>query len=420
MGKPEKSDPLKDIKSSRGDELKGKKLVLCVTGSVASIEVPSLVRELMRHGAEVNVVMSEAAEKLVRPETLEWATGNPVVRKLTGRTEHVRLAGQWKGQADLVLIAPCTANTISKMALGIDDTPVTTVASMALGGGIPLVICPAAHEPMYRNPAVEANVLTLKQRGAEIVGPRYEEGKAKMSSVDEIVRSVIRKFTPQDLKGKRVLVTGGPTVEFIDPVRVLTNLSSGKMGLSLANEAWRRGAEVCYIFGGDRFPPDQIRSTHVRTTEEMRNAVVEELGSGRYDVFVSAAAPADFAPLSRRQRKLPTREGEITLVLKPTPKIIMEVRKRWPKVYIAAFKAETTGSKKELVAKTMEFRDRVGADLVVGNDVGGGRTIGKDTSSVVILGRKAVELSERPKERIAGAILDAIAAGLKWARPARR
>ncbi|TMP99510.1 MAG: hypothetical protein E6K99_04600 [Thaumarchaeota archaeon] len=131
----EPADPLKDIKSSRGRELEGRTVILCVTGSVASIEVPSLARELMRHGAEVNAVMSEAAEKLVRPETLEWATGNPIVRRLTGKTEHVRLAGKWKGKADLVLIAPCTANTMSKVAVGIDDTPVTTMASMALGGG---------------------------------------------------------------------------------------------------------------------------------------------------------------------------------------------------------------------------------------------------------------------------------------------
>jgi len=234
----EPADPLKDIKSSRGRELEGRTVILCVTGSVASIEVPSLARELMRHGAEVNAVMSEAAEKLVRPETLEWATGNPVVRRLTGKTEHVRLAGKWKGKADLVLIAPCTANTMSKVAVGIDDTPVTTIASMALGGGIPLVICPAAHEPMYKNPAVVSNMQKLMERGVDFVGPRIEEGKAKMASIDEIVQAVLRSFTRKDMQGKRVVVTGGPTVEFIDPVRVITNLSSGKMGLALAMQKY--------------------------------------------------------------------------------------------------------------------------------------------------------------------------------------
>src|SRR2546428_3185870 len=164
----EPADPLKDIKSSRGRELEGRTVILCVTGSVASIEVPSLARELMRHGAEVNAVISEAAEKLVRPGTLEWATGNPIVRRLTGKTEHVRLAGKWKGKADLVLIAPCTANTMSKVALGIDDTAVTTIASMALGGGNPLINCPAAPEPMYQNPAVVSNVQRLRERGVDL------------------------------------------------------------------------------------------------------------------------------------------------------------------------------------------------------------------------------------------------------------
>ena len=227
--KGEGRDPLKDIRSTRGKELDGKKVVLCVTGSVASIEVPSLARELMRHGADVNAVMSDSAEKLVRPETLEWATGNSVVRRLTGKTEHVRLAGEWEGRADLVLVAPCTANTISKMALGIDDTPVTTLASMALGGGIPLLVAPAAHEPMYRNPAVEANIQRLKDRGVGFVGPKFEEGKAKMATVGEIVDAAIRRLAKKDLEGRKIIITGGPTAEFIDPVRVITNFSSGKM-----------------------------------------------------------------------------------------------------------------------------------------------------------------------------------------------
>jgi phosphopantothenoylcysteine decarboxylase/phosphopantothenate--cysteine ligase len=407
MGKHEDANPLKDIRSSLGDELEGRRVVLCVTGSVASIEVPTLARGLMRRGADVNVVMSEAAERLVRPETLEWATGNPVVRKLTGETEHVRLAGEWEGRADLVLIAPCTANTISKIALGIDDTPVTTMASMALGGGIPLIVCPAAHEPMYRNPAVRTNVLSLEKRGVEFVGPRYEEEKAKMATVDEIVDAVVRRLSVQDLRGKKVLVSGGPTVEFIDPVRVITNLSSGKMGLALAKEAWRRGAEVFYVFGGSLYPPAQIMSTRVRTTGEMMKAVLEELGKSRYDVFISAAAPSDFAPVSSARKKLRTEGGRITLALKPTPKIIEEVRKRMPKIYLVAFKAETTGSAKELRSAIRRFKDKVGADMVVGNDVRGGKGFGTDTNSVVILRRGRTKASgERSKDRIARIVLD--------------
>jgi phosphopantothenoylcysteine decarboxylase / phosphopantothenate---cysteine ligase len=411
MGKPDPAKPLKDIRSSVGDELEGRKVILCVTGSVASIEVPALARGLMRHGAEVNVVMSEAAEKLVRPETLQWATGNPVVRKLTGETEHVRLAGDWEGKAHLVLIAPCTANTISKIALGIDDTPVTTMASMALGGGIPLVVCPAAHEPMYRNPAVRANVLSLEERGVEFVGPRYEEEKAKMATVDEIVDAVVRRLSAQDFRGRKVLVSGGPTIEFIDPVRVITNLSSGKMGLALAKEAWRRGAEVFYVFGGNLHPPAQIGSKRVRTTAEMMKAVLEELGKARYDIFISAAAPSDFTPVSSARKKLRTDRGRVTLGLMPTPKIIDEVRRRMPKIYLVAFKAETSGSAKELRSAISRFKDKVGANMVVANDVSGGKSFGTDTNSVLILTRRRTSTSgELPKDKIARILLDEVIA----------
>ena len=414
----ERADPLKDIKSSRGRELEGRIVILCVTGSVASIEVPSLARELMRHGAEVNAVMSEAAEKLVRPETLGWATGNPVVRRLTGKTEHVRLAGKWKGKADLVLIAPCTANTMSKIAVGIDDTPVTTIASMALGGGIPLVICPAAHEPMYKNPAVVSNLQRLRERGVDFVGPRFEEGKAKMASVDEIVQAVLRSFTRKDMQGKRVVVTGGPTVEFIDPVRVITNLSSGKMGLALAMEAWRRGAEVSYIFGGGLYPPDFIRSRRVLTTRDMLDAVLSEIKASEADAFISAAAPGDLAPTAAAESKIPTREGEIDLRLKPTPKIIDNVRKRWPKLCIVAFKAETALSQEDLKQAAKRFMHHAGADLVVANDVSNGKGFGADTNSVLILdGGTTKKLSERPKEQIAKVILDMVAARLKKKHP---
>jgi phosphopantothenoylcysteine decarboxylase/phosphopantothenate--cysteine ligase len=414
MGKPDAAEPLKDIKSSAGDELEGRRVVLCVTGSVASIEVPALARGLMRRGAEVNVVMSESAEKLVRPEALEWATGNPVVRRLTGETQHVRLAGEWEGSAHLVLIAPCTANTISKIALGIDDTPVTTIASMALGGGIPLVVCPAAHEPMYRNPAVRANVLSLEDRRVEFVGPRFEEGKAKMATVDEIVEAVVRRLSLPDFRGMKVLVSGGPTVEFIDPVRVITNLSSGKMGLAIAKEAWRRGAEVFYVFGGGLNPPAQIASQKVLTTGEMMTAVLKELDRTRYDIFISAAAPSDFAPASPASKKLRTEQGMITLSLRPTPKIIEAVRRRMPKIYLVAFKAETPGSEKELKRAMRRFKDKVGANMVVGNDVSGGKGFGTDTNSVVMLGRRLTRASgERPKDKIARIILDEILADRK-------
>lgn len=410
-------EPLKDIKFSRGRELEGRKVVLCVTGSVASIEVPALARELMRHGADVSAVMSESAERLVRPETLEWATGNPVVRKLTGKTEHVRLAGEWDGRADLVLVAPCTANTLSKMALGIDDTPVTTLASMALGGGIPLVVCPAAHEPMYRNPAVASNMARLRERGVEFVGPRFDEGKAKMATVGEIVDASIRKLAAQDFRGRKVVVTGGPTVEFIDPVRVITNLSSGKMGVALAREAWARGAEVSYVYGGGLAPSTYIKSRRVLTTAEMRGAVLDELKQG-CDVFIMAAAPADYAPDFMAPGKIKTRKGTLTLRLVPTSKIIDEVRERWPKLFMVAFKAETAPSKTKLAKAAKRFFNESGANMVVANDVSRGKGFGTDMNSILIaLKGHSREISQRPKEEIAKGVLDEVSRSLGTSTP---
>jgi phosphopantothenoylcysteine decarboxylase/phosphopantothenate--cysteine ligase len=384
-----------------------------VTGSVASIEVPALARELMREGAEVYPVMSEASEKLVRPDTLEWATGNPVVRKLTGKTEHVRLAGNWKGKADLVLVAPCTANTISKIALGIDDTPVTTMASMALGGKIPLVICPAAHEPMYRNPAVESNTARLKDLGVEFVGPRFEEGKAKMATVEEIVGAVVRSLSPKDLQGKKVVVAGGSTVEYIDPVRVITNLSSGRTGVALVKEAWRRGADVSYVFGGYFMPPEYIRSRRVRTTREMRDAVLSEIGKEGSEVFITAAAPSDFAPQKPARKKIPTAGGSFEIRLVPTPKIVREVRKKWPGLYIVAFKAETAGSQEDLGRAAAKFMKETGVNMVVANDVSGGKGFGSESNTVLMLGGGPKKLlREQSKDLIAMAILDRVARNL--------
>ncbi len=403
-------DPLKDIRSTHGRELSGKRVVLCVTGSVASIESPALARELMRHGAEVFSVMSPAATKLLRPNLLEWATGNPVVTSLTGKTEHVRLAGQWPGKAHLILVAPCTANTISKIAMGIDDTPATTFASMALGSKIPLVICPAAHEPMYRNPSVSSNLSRLRELGAEIVEPKFEEGKAKMADVPTIVARVMRVLAKRDLEGKRIMITGGPTVEFIDPVRVITNLSSGIMGLSLAEEAWRRGAEVCYVFGGDLAAPEFIKNKRVLTTEDLRKAVLDELKREKYDVFISAGAPADFAPGRRADRKIPTKQGGFTLKLLPTRKIVSEVKRRWKGLYVAGFKAETPESSGELKRTANQFMKESRVNLVVANDVTGGKVFGSRFSEVLILTkRRTVRVGRDIKENVASRILDVIA-----------
>jgi phosphopantothenoylcysteine decarboxylase/phosphopantothenate--cysteine ligase len=405
-------DPMKEIKSSRGTELLGKRIVLCVTGSVAAIDAPSLARELMRRGAEVHAFMTEAAKRLVRPDLLEWATGNPVTESLTGKTEHVRLVNG----ASLVVVAPCTANTISKVALGIDDTPVTTVCSMALGSGIPIVLCPAAHEPMYRNPAVVQNLARLGDLGVEVVEPRIEEGKAKIADNETIVATVRRRLSKRDMEGVRILVTGGPTVEFIDPVRVITNLSSGKMGLGLALEAWTRGARTKYLFGGSSTPPAFLDQEKFQTTEDMLRLVVKELGDEekKYDVYISAAAPADFAPTGMNPTKIPTTRGEFTLNLRPTAKVIDEVRRRAPGIFILAFKAETVGSTEELEERARAYLRESGVEMVAANPITKEVGFGSDRNEVIIVTRdRTLNLGRDLKERLARRILDEVSRDLQ-------
>src|SRR5207237_1787940 len=186
--------PSKDIVGSDGSELDGRKIVLCITGSVAAYRAIDLARLLMRHGADVHAVMTEStAATLLHPEMMKWATGNDVVTKLTGNLEHVMLADY--GMSDLIVVYPCTANTLGKMAAGIDDTPVTSVLSVALGSKIPIIIAPAMHEAMYDNYFIKKNISILKDQGIVFLEPSVSEGKAKVAPIEQVLISVINKFS---------------------------------------------------------------------------------------------------------------------------------------------------------------------------------------------------------------------------------
>ncbi|HDM44944.1 MAG TPA: bifunctional phosphopantothenoylcysteine decarboxylase/phosphopantothenate--cysteine ligase CoaBC [Candidatus Bathyarchaeota archaeon] len=404
----------KDIVGTKGEELKGRKIVLCLTGSVAVAKAPELARELMRHGAEVYVFMSKAAQELVSPKLMEWATGNPVVTELTGAVEHVAMAGKHPERADLVLVAPATANTIGKIAAGIDDTPVTTLVSTALGSGIPILVAPAMHESMYDHPIVEENIRKLKSIGVWFVGPRLVEGKAKVAEVDEIVEYTIRILRePKDLEGKRVLVTAGPTLEYIDPVRIITNRSSGKMGMAIANEALRRGAEVTVIYGpGTAPPPYGAKVVRVETTEEMHKALVSELEGGRYDVVVAAAAVSDWIPERSYGYKLPSNTlREFTLRLKAAPKLVEYVKRLSPKSFLVAFKAVYRLSVDGLIEEGYRKLVEADADLIVVNDVGrAGSGFMVDTNEVYIVDRdkNVLHVPLSPKTFVAEKILDCV------------
>jgi len=411
--------PSKDIVGSKSSLLKDRKVALCITGSVAAVKCPEVARELMRHGAEVYTVMSATAQKIIHPYLMEWATGNHVVTELTGEIEHVMLAGEGVGKADLVLVAPATANTISKIACGIDDTPVTTLVSTAFGSGIPIMVVPAMHESMYRHPVVTENVGKLKSLGVEFVGPRVEEGKAKIAEVKEIVEAVVRRLTvKRDLAKRKVLVTAGPTLEYIDPIRVMTNKSSGKMGVAIVEEALSRGVEATLVYGpGTAVPPVGAKIVTVETSQEMYEAVVSELKSKKYDVVIAVAAVADWAPEKKYEYKVPTSiKNELTVKMRPTPKIIDAVKKVSPDTFLVAFRAEYNLSDEELIQSAYKRLKKAKADLVAANDIGRkGAGFASDTNEVFIVdtNKKVVHVPVATKREVAKRLFDVIVNKLK-------
>ena len=406
--------PSKDIVGTKGSKLKKKRIVLCITGSVAAVQCSEIARELMRHGAEVVAVMSQMAQKIINPYLMEWATGNPVVTELTGKIEHVALTGAYpKSRADLILVAPATANTISKIACGIDDTPVTSTVSAAFGLNVPILIVPAMHESMYRHPIVTENIKKLQALGVEFVGPRIDEGKAKIATTESIVNAVIRMLGAKDMKGSRVLVTAGPTIEYIDPIRVITNKSSGKMGIAVAEEAQRRGAQTTLIFGhGTASAPSGMKILSAETTKQMHDLVLSELKATRYDVLVAVAAAADFAPENPYKEKVNSHATpELKVKLKSLPKIIDQVKKVSPRTFLVAFKAEYKVSDQELVERARKRLKDSQADLIVANDVGReGAGFQTDTNEVFIVskGREVVHIQSAPKQDVAKKLLDII------------
>ena len=405
------------IKGSLSTALEGKTIALCVTGSVAAVECVALARKLMRHGAEIFPVMSEMAQKIIHPYLLEWATGNPVVTKLTGQIEHITLAGKHKDHVDLVLIAPATANTIGKVAMGIDDTPVTTTVSSAIGARIPVIVVPAMHESMYDHPAVIENIEKLKSMGVGVVSPRLEEAKAKIPEVDVIVEHVIARLGPKDLEGKHFVVTAGPTRGWIDRVRFVTNPSSGKMGIAVAEELTSRGASVTLVLGPtSQKPPGLAEVVNVQTAEEMMNAVMNALSSRKTDGLVSAAAVSDYVPAKKEETKLASGKSGLVIEFLPTKKIIEEARSKYKSLFIVGFKVESGISDEELEKRARAKIKSGICDLVVANDEQKkGAAFDVDTNEVLIVGKKdfVKQIPLAPKREVAHHIVDVMITSMK-------
>ncbi|MEM2759359.1 MAG: bifunctional phosphopantothenoylcysteine decarboxylase/phosphopantothenate--cysteine ligase CoaBC [Nitrososphaerales archaeon] len=401
--------PSKDILCSDGEELKGKKIVLCISGSVAAYKAVDLSRLLMRHGAEVYAVISKSAEKLITADLMRWATGNDVVNELTWKLEHVQLANY--NMSDLIIYYPCTGNTLSKIANGIDDTPVTSIASVALGSKIPIMIAPAMHEAMYENPILKENMEKMRPL-VEFIEPNIVEGKAKVAGPEVVLDAVLRKFNSK-LRGKNILVTAGATVEYIDPIRVVTNPASGKFGAAIAEEALQLGANVTMVYGhGYADIPDRIRVIRVKTSEEMMDAVVNELRNNTYDIAVMTAAVSDFKPARQATEKIDTRVNEqITISLQTTSKIVDQIKKVSPQTFLVAFKADSNVSNEELVKRAYARMKECDADMIIANDVSRkGSEIGSDTSEVfvVLKEKRIIHLPLQSKRQVARRLFEEV------------
>jgi len=343
--------------------LSGVNVALGVTGSIAAVKVVELAHELRRRGASVRAVMTGSAQRIVDPWAVEFATDNPVVTEITGSVEHVDLCGR-DGWADVFLIAPATANTVGKIAGAIDDTPVTTCATTALGANVPVVVAPAMHEPMYDHPGVLDAIDRVESWGVDFVDPRVEEGKAKIATEEAIAVETARAAGDAPLAGDHVVVTSGATSEPIDPVRVLTNRSSGRTGRAVAAACYVAGADVTLVHDGDDVP--YADTVAVETAAEMLAATREACAGA--DALVSAAAVSDYTVEASDEK---IRSGQdLTLDLEPTPKLIDEVRDAYPDLAIVGFKAETSGDDDAMVEAARKTLDRADLSFVVANDAG--------------------------------------------------
>ena len=409
----EKNHPSLDIVSSYGVELSGKKIVLCVAGSVAAYKAIELARLLMRHGADVRCVTSDAVTKLVQPDYFKWATGNEVITKLTGELEHIRLADY--NQSDLIIVYPATANTLGKLANGIDDTPVSTVLTVGFGSKIPILMCLAMHASMYENAAVKKNIEFLRNK-IEFLAPQQIEGKAKATEPEDVLGYVLKKFGFSSiLKNKKVLITAGPTIEHIDPIRIITNQSSGKTGILLASELISSGAKVTLVYGpGSEKPPKGAKIIKISTSNEIFNVVKKEM-SKKFDIVIMAAAISDYIPEKPSKNKIKSTKNKIKISLKKTPKIINFIKKYQKNVFLVGFKAEANISKNEMIILGKKKMNESNADMIIANDIGSVRYKKNPESNEIFIidSDKVISSGWMKKEKIAKFIKKEIERRLK-------
>jgi phosphopantothenoylcysteine decarboxylase/phosphopantothenate--cysteine ligase len=390
--------------------MQGKTLVLGVTGGIAAYKVPDLISRLRKKGLNIEVIMTKAAAEFVTPLTLREVSQNPVHTGMfdgpaVWNVEHVALAKK----ADALAIVPATANFLGKLAHGIADDLLTTTV---LAATCRKLIAPAMNTGMWQNPAVQRNLTILTEDGMELLPPETgtllcgAAGVGKLPSLAEIEVYIEKLLTLPDFVGETVLITAGATREALDPIRYLTNRSSGKMGHALATAAWKRGARVILVTASELTVDNRAIETHrVETTVEMLQAVTEY--APQASILIKAAAPADFRPETVAAAKIKKDGQPLNLQLLPNPDILMELgRTKTPQQLLVGFAAET----ESLAEHALEKLDRKNLDLIVANRVGRKDVgMGADTNQVVIFSRQQSEaLPVEAKRSLADKILSRI------------
>jgi len=389
--------------------LEGKTIVLGVTGSIAAYKIANLTSMLTKLHADVHVLMTQNATNFINPITFETLTGHKCLvdtfdRNFNYNIEHVALGTR----ADLVLVAPASANIIAKMANGIADDMLSTTV---LACRCKKLVAPAMNTNMYENPITQANIQRLRDFGMEVIEPDTgilackAEGKGKMPSEDTLLQYILREIQYEhDMTGKRVLVTAGATREAIDPVRYITNHSTGRMGYALAQTAIRRGAEVTLVSGATELPkPLGVKLISVESAKDMFEAVKEEAGA--QDIIIKAAAVADYTPVSVSDEKIKKQEGETAVALKRTTDILRwlgEHKKEGQ--FLCGFSMETENMLENSRRKLLQKK----VDLIVANNLKvEGAGFGTETNVVTLISREMVkEFPILSKEKVASGIFD--------------
>ena len=394
--------------------IKNKNILLGLCGGIAAYKSVELLRLLKRHGANVKVFMTENSEAFVGRLTFEALSGQPVCsslfEKAGSRREHIEHI-DWAEKADALVIAPATANIIGKIANGIADDALST---LVLAVTSPVIICPSMNTNMYRNRALQRNLDRLRQDGLFVIEPESGElacgtsGPGRLPEPEYILDRLLFCLSPKDLKGKNILVTAGPTQEYIDPVRFLSNPSSGKMGYSIAGAAEKRGGRVVLVTGPTNLPdPLNVTVIRVGSAEDMAIAVFEHMEHA--DIIIKAAAVSDYRPIDSFQQKIKKEKDEIVLSLQRNQDILEKLGRRKENRLLVGFAAETENLEKNSIDKLV----RKNLDIIVGNLVGRPSSgFGSDTNKVTFFYKDGTTESfpEMGKDEVADILLDRIVA----------